>query len=173
MRIRPKLRYVGRRPTARYILPGGNDQGPRWLWGDGADPASTPSPTGTSTTPGASSSAAYYEQIGQLIGGYTSSQDVRVKLEIARADLAALQKQIATTPPALASLLMLNSRLARKDAEVRALSERLAVQLRAEQETSQWHSLGQTGVGVGIVGGVLAVGILAVLGARLARKDVD
>lgn len=108
------------------------------------------------------------QQAGEVLGAYMSTQDVRRMLAKKQVDLKYLQDMRKTVklPPASTAL---DWQIARLQADIAALKQRLALATEGEEAQRSWRSIGQT---AGVVGVVLGVALTASVLAGIARKAV-
>lgn len=125
-----------------------------------------PSPWGEGEGEGQGSET-YITQAAQAYATYSSAADPRVQLATLEAKIANYKRMKATAPGVLRGFY--TNEIAKMEAKAAALREKLAIQQEGEAATRQWRGLGQAGLAVGVVGGVVAVGILAVVGAKLLK----
>lgn len=112
--------------------------------------------------------ASVLEQAGAFVGAYTSAGDARVKIEKLKAQIQNLQS-LKRQFPFLAAIVY-DPQINKIQAEIRALEQVAAETQQTESAKLRYLELGQVGLGVGIVGGVLAASILGLIAYRLASK---
>jgi hypothetical protein len=114
-----------------------------------------------------------YEQIGTVAGSMAAQQESRRLLYKKQVDLAALQRARAAMKPWQVTMGMaqvVDWQIARTEADIRALEEKLAIQVEGEESWRLFRGFGQAGSVIAIVAGVAGVALLATALAKAIKS---
>lgn len=123
-------------------------------YGDAAAPAPGQNPLDYVTTASAA------------VATYQANQDVRI---MRAAYMARIQNYEAMKKQFPLLGVFYTNQINTLKAKVAAIDEKLALQVEGEAATRDWRSLGQTGVGIGILGGIALITLLTALTIRVVR----
>lgn len=109
----------------------------------------------------------YVETGLSLIAQYRlEAQDPRKQVALYKAKIQNLE-QLKAKMPSLSGLY--DRQINKLKAKLSAAEQQLQVRYESEAATRQWRGLGQAGIGVGIVVGVAALGLIGAATYRLAK----
>lgn len=129
----------------------------------------SPSTEGSSAAPpsGGTNPLQYAQTAATVAAAYTSGQDPRMMRAtyLARIENFKVMRQ---KMPLLRTYY--DNQINLLQSKVAALDEKLALQVEGEAATKDWRSLGQTGIGVGVVAGVALTALLLVTAYKVGSS---
>ena len=114
-----------------------------------------------------------YEQIGTVAGSAAAQAEARRILYKKQADLAALQQARANMKPwqvTAGMATVVDWQISRVTADIRALEEKLAIQVEGEESWRLFRSFGQAGSIIAIVAGISGAALLATMLAKAIKS---